>query len=68
MKYDKRHGGPYDRGSADYYYRRPYNPHYYIGATYSTSKIEASEMTSEEIEAYRAGYDEAEDLGDRKEW
>ena len=25
--YDKRHGGPFDRGGADSYYRRGMNPH-----------------------------------------
>ena len=25
---DKRHGGPYDRGSADSYYQRGEDPHY----------------------------------------
>ena len=27
-KYDERHGGPWDRGSADSYYGRGSNPHY----------------------------------------
>ena len=26
-----RHGGPQDRGSADAYYGRPYDPHYSVG-------------------------------------
>ena len=26
-KYDQRHGGPWDRGSADSYYGRGYGPH-----------------------------------------
>jgi len=26
--YDSRHGGPFDRGSADSWYSRPFNPHY----------------------------------------
>ena len=28
-KYDTKHGSPYDRGSADYYYGRGSNPHCY---------------------------------------
>ena len=28
IQIDTRHGGPYDRGSADSYYRRPRNPHF----------------------------------------
>lgn len=65
MLEDKRHGGPYDRGSADRYYRRGYHPHYYTGATYSTPRIEKENMTEEEIAAYKRGYDE--ELGE-KDW
>ena len=66
--YDQRHGGPFDRGSADSYYGRPYSPHYYQGATYSTVRVELSDMTAEEIVAYTAGYTENEQLGDKKQW
>lgn len=34
-----RHGGPYDRGGADSYYGRRPNPHYYVGATYSSEEV-----------------------------
>lgn len=66
--YDKRHGGPFDRGSADYYYRRVPNPHYYTGGSYMTEMVEAHDMSEDEIEAYYAGYAEAKDLGILKEW
>jgi hypothetical protein len=56
MNYDKRHGGPYDRGSADAYYGREVNPHYYLGDTYQSPKVEKVDMTEEEIAAYIAGY------------
>ena len=56
--WDKRHGGPYDRGSADRYYGRPRNPHYYVGGTDTSRKIEKSSMTVNEINAYEAGYNE----------
>ena len=36
---DKRHGGPYDRGRADSYYRRGYQPHFYHGASYVGERI-----------------------------
>ena len=65
MKYDTRHGGPYDRGSADAYYRRPYNPHYYVGSTSFSERIEKENMTVAEIAAYEAGYDEETD---QKNW
>lgn len=68
MKYDERHGGPYDRGSADSYYGRGMNPHYYVGDTYNSRRIELNEMTKEEIEAYRKGYEDNEDSGEFKDW
>lgn len=60
-EYSKRHGGPYDRGSADAYYRRSPEPHYFEGDTYSSKRISESEMTAEEIKAYLKGYEEEED-------
>lgn len=60
-----RHGGAYDRGSADAYYHRPSEPHYYTGDTYSSTKIEEVDMSEEEIAAYMAGYNEETD---RKDW
>lgn len=67
-KYDERHGGPYDRGSADSYYGRGIDPHYYAGSTYQSDRIEMADMTTEEIEAYHAGYDDNEESGNKKEW
>jgi len=58
--YDERHGGPYDRGAADAWYGRDYNPHYFVGDTYSTPKIELAQMTPAEITAYTAGYTDNE--------
>ena len=63
-----RHGGPFDRGSADYYYGRDFDPHYYIGDTYNSPRVNESSMTLEEVEAYKAGWDDAEANKDRKEW
>ena len=63
-----RHGGPFDRGSADYYYGRDFNPHYYIGDTYNSPRVNESSMTPEEVEAYKAGWGDAEADGDRKEY
>ena len=64
-KYDKRHGGPYDRGSADYYYGRGENPHYYKGGTGNSERVEAEDMTDDERAAYFAGYEEETD---QKNW
>lgn len=60
----ERHGGPYDRGSADRYYGRGYHPHYYVGATYSTARVEKEAMTEEEIAEYKRGYEEQYDTKD----
>ena len=68
QKYDQRHGGPWDRGSADSYYGRGYRPHYYVGSTGTSETVEKEQMTPEEIEAYRAGYDANENAGNFKEW
>lgn len=63
--YDQRHGGPFDRGSADSYYGRPFNPHYFEGATYSSKMVELTE-DSPECEAYGAGYQWNEQSGNKK--
>ena len=62
------HGGPYDRGSADSYYGRGKDPHYYPQGTYNGKRVEAKDMTVEEIDAYHRGYDENESDGNFKEW
>ena len=67
-RYDQRHGGPYDRGSADSYYGRPFRPHYFVGSTYSTTEVTISDMNPEDIAAYTAGYDDNERSGDKKRW
>ena len=54
--YNARHGGPFDRGSADSWYDRPRNPHYFLGDTYSSQEIRIDGMTQDEIDAYLAGY------------
>jgi hypothetical protein len=68
MDYDTRHGGPYDRGGADSYYRRGFKPHYYSGGTMQSDEIPEVLMTTNEVDAYRAGYNDNEDLGDFKDW
>ena len=68
MEYDTRHGGPYDRGGADSYYRRGFKPHYYSGGTMQSDEIPEVLMTTNEVDAYRAGYNDNEDLGDFKDW
>ena len=66
--YDTTHGGAFDRGSADSYYGRPRNPHIYPAGTYNGDRVEQSEMTPAEIQAYYAGYQYNEQFGDKKSW
>jgi len=51
-----RHGGAYDRGSADAWYGREPQPHYWTGATYDSTRLDVEDMSTEEIAAYMAGY------------
>jgi hypothetical protein len=60
-----RHGSPQDRGGADRYYGRPYEPHYYKGHTYQSERVTEEFMTTAQIEEYRYGYENEED---RKDW
>jgi len=62
-----RHGGAFDRGSADSYYHRERRPHYFLGDTYQSEKIIPAEG-SVEWGAYQAGYDYNEQYGDKKQW
>jgi hypothetical protein len=67
-QYDQRHGGPFDRGSADSWYSRPRNPHFYVGDTATSPMIPEAQMRPEEIQAYLAGYQWNEQFGDKKSW
>lgn len=64
VQFDRnRHGGLYDRGSADaYYYRQP-APHWYPEGTRVGARIE--DLSAEEQAEYMAGYNETDD---RKAW
>ena len=66
--YDQRHGGPYDRGACDSYYGRDYWPHYFVGDTYKSLRVDMEQMTAAEIVAYTAGYTDNEANGDKKEY
>lgn len=59
------HGSPQDRGSADRYYGRPYNPHWYPAGTGKGERIERDSMTMDQIQEYMYGWDNEED---RKVW
>ena len=60
------HGGLFDRGSADSYYGRPRDPHWYPEGSYNGVKV--TDLNPIEIQAYMAGYDWNEQFGDKKSW
>lgn len=62
--YDKSPGAPHDRGSADAWYRRGCIPHYYKGR----SRVKKEDMTTEEIAAYTAGFDDGMEWGEHKDY
>jgi len=66
VEYNARHGGPFDRGSADSYYNRARRPHRGgVGGDSGPLKIN---LTAREIADYMAGYDWNEANGDKKDW
>ena len=71
-KYRLGYGSPFDRGGADSYYHRPRKPHKVVSATDEDTGYQffetITDLTPEEVEAYQAGYDENEELGDKKDW
>ena len=56
-------GSPYDRGGADSYYRRDFDPHWYPLGTYIGDRVELHDMTQYEIDSYTAGFKDNEDAG-----
>lgn len=67
-EYSQRHGGPYDRGSADSYYGRGFRPHYFKGDTYNSERVDEQHMTADELAAYKAGFYDNEESGNFKDW
>lgn len=62
---DKSHGSPYDRGSADAYYMRGFDPHWWPEGTNHGKRIEADAMTEQQLKEYEAGWKEQTEY---KEW
>jgi hypothetical protein len=65
INYDDRHGGAFDRGAADSYYRRGINPHYYAGPTAHTPEILLTPSDPLYLD-YMAGWNYNEDNGNFK--
>ena len=64
--YDRCHGSLFDRGSADSWYHRPRDPHWYPEGSYNGERIEATDPA--DIAEYLAGYEWNEKNGGKKEW
>ena len=62
----ERHGGLYDRGSADSYYGRIPEPHWYPEGTGNGEKI--TQLNRAEKEEYMMGYMWNEHHGDKKNY
>lgn len=65
--YKYRHGGPYDRGSADSYYGRRVDPHYWTEGTGRGAKIPLKEG-DEGYDEYMQGYRDNSEAGNFKDW
>lgn len=66
--FSRAHGSPFDRGSADSYYGRPQDPHWYPEGTGRGTRILSQDMSLAEMRAYFAGYEYNEQFGDKKDW
>ena len=67
-KIKSRHGDAFDRGSADSWYRRNPQPHFYREGSYMSERVNQSEMTKEEIRLYNLGYEYNELQGGHKDY
>ena len=60
------HGSLWDRGSADSYYGRPRDPHWYPDGSYNGERV--TDLTPDQVQEYMDGYDWNELHGDKKSW
>ena len=66
--FDRTHGSPFDRGSADSHYGRPLDPHWYPAGSYEGDRVEAVDMHGIQLRAYAMGYEFNERFGDKKNY
>ena len=52
LEINKKHGGPFDRGGADFYYHRDFDPHYWPQGTGHGTRVEKTDMTLAEQAEY----------------
>lgn len=65
-QFNRSHGSLYDRGSADSYYGRWPEPHYWPEGTGHGVKV--TELNAAEVAEYMAGYDYNELYGEKKNY
>lgn len=65
---NKNHGSPFDRGGADSYYGRQYDPHWWPEGTLKGEKVHMKDMTKKQILEYSKGWDANETAGIFKDW
>ena len=65
-QFNRSHGSLYDRGSADSYYGRMPEPHYWPEGTGHGVKV--SDLNEAEVAEYMAGYEYNERFGDKKDY
>ena len=61
--YSEENGSPYDRGGADSYYHRGFDPHWWPLGTGPGTRENQQEMTEYELAAYHAGFTDNEKAG-----
>jgi hypothetical protein len=64
--YDRKHGSLFDRGSADSWYHRQPDPHYWPEGTGNGARIQVTSPA--EVAEYMAGYEWNELHGGKKDW
>ena len=62
----ERHGSLWDRGTADSWYSRPRDPHWFPEGSYQGQRID--QLNQYEIAEYLAGYDHNERCGGKKDY
>ena len=65
-QFNRDHGSLFDRGSADSYYGRVPEPHYWTDGSYSGKKV--TDLNQYEIAEYMAGYQHNEQFGHKKDY
>ena len=65
-QFNREHGSLWDRGSADSYYGRVPEPHYWPEGTGRGEKV--TDLNSLEIAEYMAGYEHNERFGHKKDY